>query len=139
MKLTIRLVAMSAVFAVWTGLPALAAEGEGSPSRGDQGAQILHDLSTLGNSLVHELFSRGREIIDDHIDLDGGYRSGLHEGEHGGRLSLKLYPKGKSQSQEHVLAETWFQFFNKAGENHFSFDFKLSPSRQAYSRPEEYL
>jgi len=69
MKLTIRLVAMSAVFAVWTGLPAVAAEEEGSASRGDEGAQILHELSTLGNSLVHELYSRGREIIDDHIDF----------------------------------------------------------------------
>lgn len=77
-------------------------------------------------SLMDEVFDR----LDDYVELRGGFVPDRHAGEQRGRLGLRFYPHGKSKSNEHVDAETWFRFSPdaKSGEWHFRIQPSTEPS-----------
>ncbi len=74
-------------------------------------------LKNFLRSLLNEALDR----VEDHVELRGSLSPDRQTGEQRGRLGLRLYPHGKSKSEEHVDAETWFRFAPdaKGGEWHF--------------------
>ncbi|MGH7233045.1 MAG: hypothetical protein ACREJU_17060, partial [Nitrospiraceae bacterium] len=87
---------------------------------------------------MEELYRRSVDAWHDHVEFEGHLQPGQN-GERGGYLSLKLYPRGKAQSDESMTAETWVGFSNKPKEEHLHFDFKLSKQPKTPFSPEEYL
>jgi len=74
-------------------------------------------------SLLRSLLNHTVDLIDNHIELKGNLQPNKETGEQQGRFELRLYPYGKSQSDDQVSAE--LRFRSSPHEQHFSFDFKL--------------
>ena len=118
-------------------LPAWAEDRSSTPPRVDHQSEVSVDVEKAVN-FVEQLFRRGLETLQDHVEVESGVRPG-QKGERWGHLSLRLYPKGKSRSDERMEAETWLGFAGRPEEDHFRFDFKLSKRLPSRFSPDEYL
>jgi hypothetical protein len=74
-------------------------------------------------SALRSLLNHASDLIEDHIEVNGNLQPNDQTGEQQGRFQLKLYPQGKSQSDDHVSAELSFR--SSPDDQHFSFDLKL--------------
>lgn len=74
--------------------------------------------------VLRSLLNQALDLIENHIELNGDLQPNEETGEQGGRFQLKLYPQGKSQSDDHISAELNFQ--SSPNDQHFSFDLKRS-------------
>lgn len=74
-------------------------------------------------SALRSLLNQALDLIEDHIEIKGNLRPNEEAGEQQGHFQLKLYPHGKSQTDEHFSAELRFRF--SPDDQHFSFDLKL--------------
>jgi hypothetical protein len=88
--------------------------------------------------LTEQVYQRGVEILEDHVERQGSFRPEQNV-ERQGHLSLKLYPKGKAHSEDSLTAETWFGFANKPEEDRLYFDFKLSKHPKHIRSVQDYL
>ena len=90
---------------------------------------------------LRSLLNRALDVMEDHVEWRGNLRRGAQEGDREGRFELKLYPQGKSHSEEHVGAEGSFRFSPEAGNNELTLRFKSSkePLGSASSDPADYL
>jgi hypothetical protein len=80
----------------------------------------------MAKGLLRSLLNRALDAIEDHVEMRGKLRHGAQAGEEEGRLELRVYPRGKSQSGDHVTAEGWFRFSPDLLNNEMSFRFKSS-------------
>lgn len=71
-------------------------------------------------------FNRALDVLEDHIEIAGDLSGADAPGGHRGRVELKLYPKGKSHSGEHLKAEGWFHFSPDSQQQDFHFRFERS-------------
>ena len=98
----------------------------GETSSQDQGGidfdQPFDDAIAKG--VLRSLLNRAFDAIDDHVEISGKLRHGA--GEEEGRWELRLYPRGKSQSGDHVAAEGWFRFSPDLSNNEMTFRFRSS-------------
>lgn len=78
---------------------------------------------------LSNFFHQGRAFIRDHIEWRGHYEPNSHDGTTRGDVTLRLYPKGKRQSDQHLTAEAWFQFKNNPGERGLQFDLRIQENR----------
>lgn len=76
-----------------------------------------------GKSALRSLLNQALDLIENHIQFNGNLQPNKETGEQQGHFQLKLYPYGKSQSDEHVSAE--LQFRSSPDDRQFSFDLKL--------------
>jgi hypothetical protein len=74
-------------------------------------------------SALRSLLNQALDLIENHIELNGNLQPNEETGEQLGRFQLKLYPHGKSQSEDHVSAE--LRFRSSPDDHHLSFDLKL--------------
>jgi hypothetical protein len=117
----------------WSIAPSWAEE----PARGEPGLPSV--LQELSGRLLGDLFEHAREVVQNYVEIEGDQRSGLQQGTRGGYLTLRLYPKGKAQSDEHFTAEAWFRFSRPHEEGSLSYDFKLTPSEKKTLHPGDYI
>jgi hypothetical protein len=82
-------------------------------------------------SVLRSLLNQALDLIENHIEVNGDLRPNEETGEQGGRFQLKLYPQGKSQSEDHISAE--LRFRSSPDDQHFSFDLKLP--KESLNRP----
>jgi hypothetical protein len=73
-------------------------------------------------SVLRSLLNQALDLIENHIELSGDLQPNGETGERGGRFQLKLYPQGKSQSEDHISAE--LRFRSSPHDQHWSFDLK---------------
>jgi hypothetical protein len=95
----------------------------------------------LNNHVLRSLLNRALDAVEDHIELNGKLRSGDASGNQEGRLELRLYPRGKSHSDEHMGAEGSFRYSPDAGNAELNLRFK-SPkpsSSSTISDPADFL
>ena len=116
--------------------------GEGRPTSDD--GSFNFDLpfeEAFEKHALRSLLDRAIGAVEDHIEVNGKLRRGDHGGDREGRLELKLYPNGKSRSDEHVGAEWSFRFSPDAGNTEFNLRFKSSKpsSRSTTSNPADFL
>jgi hypothetical protein len=114
-------------------------ESEGLPRKPSRGTLSVEDLTRLGTRILRDIFNRSGEVLQNYVEVEGGHRSGLQEGTEGGHLTLRLYPRGKAESDEHYTAEAWFRFSSPHEKETFSYSFKLLPPHPSTIRPEDYI
>lgn len=80
----------------------------------------------IAKGILRSLLNRALDAIEDHVEMKGKLRHGAQAGEEEGRLELRVYPRGKSQSGDHVAAEGWFRFSPDLLNNEMTFRFRSS-------------
>jgi hypothetical protein len=95
----------------------------------------------INKQVLRSLLNQAIDAVEDHLELNGKLRNGDQAGEREGRFELRLYPRGKSRSDEHVGAEGSFRFSPEAGNHELSLRFKSSKpsSRSTTSDPADFL
>jgi hypothetical protein len=86
---------------------------------------------SLSTQLLRSMLNRAMDALEDHLQIDGTLAPANPQGDQQGHLELKLYPKGKSKSDEHVKAEGWFSFSPESGLHDFHLRFKQPRERSA--------
>ncbi len=113
-------------FLICTTGPVWAAEVE--PFNPD--APFEQGLTTnLLRSLLNQTFDR----LEDHLEIRGTLDSADRKGDRQGRLQFKIYPEGKSQSDQHVAAEGWFHVAPEGGQQ--DWHFRLTPPQDRKNSP----
>ena len=110
--------------------PLSAADDRPSPDT-DRGGTTrdLFDKSTP-EKLLRGLFEQALATLLDHVEVEGSLPSDAARP--AGEFRLKLFPQGKSRSQEHVTAEGSFNLSPDADQQQFILRFKSSkPSQQS--------
>jgi hypothetical protein len=86
---------------------------DSAPPVADAALNLLSALAELGvtvsATLAQEVIKAGERLSKDHFDIEAWRGPGLDPEEYVGGFNLKLYPKGKSQSGEHLKAETYYR------------------------------
>ncbi|HET6674810.1 MAG TPA: hypothetical protein VFG71_05710 [Nitrospiraceae bacterium] len=97
--------------------------------------------AAAGKQVLRSLLNRALDVMEDHVEWTGNVRDGAHRGDREGRFEFRLYPQGKSRSEEHVGAEGSFRFSPEAGDTELSLRFKSSKdsSGSTASDPADYL
>jgi hypothetical protein len=95
----------------------------------------------FNKQVLRSLLNQAIDAVEDHLELKGRLRRGDQDGDREGRFELRLYPQGKSRSDEHVGAEGLFRFSPEAGNHELSLRFKSSKpsSRSTTSDPADFL
>ena len=83
----------------------------------------------LTSSLLRSLLNEALVTFEDHIEFLGKLDSPDVKGNQQGRLQFKFYPEGKSKSNEHVGAESWFRVAPDGGQQDWHFKFTLPKDR----------
>jgi len=100
-------------------------------SAGERVQPIEHDEldfdepfeQAAGNSALRSLLNQALDLIENHIKIKGNVQSNKESGEQQGHFQLKVYPHGKSQSDDYLSAD--LRFRSSPDDHHFSFDLKL--------------
>jgi len=86
---------------------------------------FTENSGNLSDSLIQELHHQ-LDKLKDHIELRGKAESQPQDQKHSGWFSFKLYPKGKSQSDEHTGISGHFSFSTKPGDVDVDLNLNLS-------------
>lgn len=91
---------------------------------------------TILTNLLQELYNRAQAALQEYVEIDGAPpQDGRTQGQ-AGEFRLKLFPHGKSRSQEYVTAEGSFRLSPDPGQQEFTLRFKSSTGPQA-SQPND--
>ncbi len=116
-----------------TAAPVSAAE-EHSLSGLDLG-RIANDLldKTKPEYLLHEFFDQALATVREYVEVEGNLPA--QDSRRSGEFRLKLFPQGKSHSQEHLSAEGSFNLTPDAEQQEFTLRFKSSKPSQHSAPP----
>ena len=95
-------------------------------------SRVASDLldKTTPEKLLHELFDQALARVREYVEVEGNLPA--LESRRSGEFRLKLFPQGKSHSQEHLTAEGSFSLSPDADQQEFTLRFKSSkPSQQS--------
>jgi hypothetical protein len=89
------------------------ARADTPPELGDATRDLLATLAELGVTvslaLAQELAKAGERLAKEHLEGEAWRGPSIEPDEYVGGFNFKLYPKGKSRSDEHVKAETYYR------------------------------
>jgi hypothetical protein len=95
------------------------------PELGEATQDLLAALADLGVTvslaLAQELGKAGERLAKEHLEGEAWRGPGIDPEEYVGGFNLKLYPKGKSRSDEHLKAETYYRL-DRNGLKEFEFN-----------------
>jgi len=91
----------------------------------------------IGNNALHSLLNQALDLIENHIEIKANLHPNEETGDQRGHFQFKLYPHGRSQSDEHVSAELQFRF--SPNDQHLSSDLKLPKESSSPSSQEDSL
>ena len=80
----------------------------------------------MARGVLRSLLNRALDAIEDHVEMRAKLRHGGQNGEEEGRLELRVYPRGKARSGDHVAAEGWFRFSPGLLNNEMTFRLRSS-------------
>ena len=116
------------------------------PAWAGERVQARHDelnfdepFEQAAKSVLRSLLNQALDLIENHIEITGNVQSNKETEEQQGHFQLKLYPHGKSQSDDHFSADLRFRSF--PDNRRFSFDLNLpkEPSKNFPSSPDNTL
>ncbi|MGZ9189572.1 MAG: hypothetical protein ACXW39_05910 [Nitrospira sp.] len=102
--------------------------------------RVASDLldKTKSDNLLHEWFDQALATVREYVEVEGNLPA--QESRRSGEFRLKLFPQGKSHSQEHLSAEGSFSLSPEADQQEFTFRFKSSkPSQHSVPPSNEIL
>ena len=79
---------------------------------------------TTAEKFLRGLFDQAWATIQDYVEVDGSLPS--QGSQRSGEFRLKLFPQGKSRSEEHVTAEGLFHLSPESDQQEFTLRFKSS-------------
>ena len=88
--------------------------------------------------ILEEFVIRGLALLRDHVEINQRFKEGSNGEDMQGELEVKVYPKGKTQSEEALRGNGAFEFSRPLGGLHFRFDFDFSPGLSD-RRSEDYI
>jgi preprotein translocase subunit YajC len=98
----------------------------------------LNDVLNLGSRVLTDAIEKGVAEIQDHVEIDVNTGGGAHEGETSTQLRLKLFPKGKSHSDEEISAETTLKYLLDPKQPYLNFDIRITPKKSSLD-PDDYI
>jgi hypothetical protein len=105
-----------------------AARAHAEPELGDAINNLAQALTQLGigvtAGVLKELSKAGEQIAREHLEVESWHGPALEPDEYVGGFNFKLYPKGKSKSDEYFKAETYYR-----RDRHGLKEFEFSTSR----------
>ena len=92
--------------------------------------RVASDLldKTKPENLLHELFDQAVATVREYVEVEGNLPA--LESRRSGEFRLKLFPQGKSHSQEHLSAEGSFRLSPEADQQEFTLRFRSSKPSQ---------
>jgi hypothetical protein len=95
----------------------------------------------LTTNVLRSLLNQAMDVLEDHLEISGNLNPGEKQGERRGNFTLKFYPEGKSQSDQHLSAEGGFDSSPDSNQQDFFFRFKLpqDPSKKPFHQSEGVL
>ncbi len=89
------------------------AQAEASPELGDATGDLVRALADLGVTVsiavLKEFSKAGEQLAREHLDAESWHGPAIEPDEYVGGFNLKLYPQGKSRSDDHFRAETFYR------------------------------
>lgn len=119
-----------------------AAEGHAGPSDAPQTPHVVESFdTTTSDSLLRGLYDHAVAALQEYIEIEGRLPKDGETQARGGQFRLKLFPQGKSRSQEHLIAEGSFGLSPDAEQQEFTLRFKSSkhPSHPLPSLPDDVI
>ncbi|MBI4000338.1 MAG: hypothetical protein HY348_00950 [Nitrospira defluvii] len=112
-----------------TATPMSAAKDHAMPVE-DRGRPVANEAfdKTMPGNLLQGLFNQALATLQEYVELEGRLPS--HEPQRSGEFRLKLFPQGKSRSQEHLTAEGSFRLSPEADQQELTLRFKSSKTSQ---------
>ena len=82
---------------------------------GDERHVVVQEFGLKeAKGLLNDVFRRSADLLRNHLELEGAL-SDVGNDEQRGRFTFRFYPRGKSQSQEHVTVESQFTIEERDG------------------------
>lgn len=93
------------------------------------------------SNMLRAMLNKTLDLIENHIEVAGDVGQEDAAGEREGRFSIKVYPQGKSESDEHLAAEGSFRLSPDLGRQdfHLRLERPQQHSGRASSRPDGVL
>lgn len=111
---------MTASILVTTEVPVVAA----AEGQGPQASELFDHVTP--QDLLRNLYSQALSTLREYIEVEGNLPGEGSSQQQAGEFRLKLFPHGKSRSQEHMSAEGSFRLSPEADQREFSLRFKSS-------------
>lgn len=90
--------------------------------------ELLDEI--IPKELFRQLYSEALSTFHEYIELEGKLPGEGSSRQQAGEFCLKLFPQGKSRSQEHMSAEGSFRVSPDSDQREFTLRFKSSPAPQ---------
>jgi hypothetical protein len=107
----------------------ITARADSSHDVGDATQHLLEALTNLGVTVsvavIKELGKAAEDLAKEHVEAEVWRGPAIEPDEYVGGFNLKLYPKGKSRSDEHFKAGTYYRL-----DSHGLKELEFSTSRQ---------
>ena len=101
------------------------ARAESTPEICDAAQQLVEALANLGATftigVIRELSMATERLAKDHVEGEAWRGPAIEPDEYVGGFNLKLYPKGKSHSDEHFKAESFYRLDRNGQLKEFEF------------------
>lgn len=94
----------------------------GGPERFDPEQPFEQAFTT---NVLRSLLNQAMDMLEDHLEISANLNPDEKQGERRGNFALKFYPEGKSQSDDHLSAEGWFNSSPDTNQRDFFFRFQL--------------
>ena len=110
----------------------LAQEGHAAPRDVPRPLEAVESFEgTTPDSLLRSLYNQALAAFQEYIEIDGNLPQDGETQARGGEFRLKVFPQGKSRSQEHLSAEGSFRLSPDAEQQELTLRFKTfkHPSR----------
>jgi hypothetical protein len=98
----------------------------------------LSDILTETSRALTRAIEHGFAAIQDHVEITADSKAGSSRDERSTQLRLRLFPKGKAQSDEQVGADTTFNYSLNPAHPHFNFGLRIVPLRPDHN-PDDYI
>ena len=93
--------------------PSIVRADDVPPALGEATQELLGALANLGVTVsvavIKELTKAGEQFTKEHLAVESWRGPAIEPEEYVGGFNLKLYPKGKSNSEDHFRAETFYR------------------------------
>ena len=101
----------TAAFLLFLGAPP--AQADESPELSAATGDLVRALADLGVTVsigvLKELSKAGEQLAREHLEAESWRGPAIEPDEYVGGINLKLYPQGKSRSDNHFRAETFYR------------------------------
>src|ERR1044071_6776743 len=93
----------------------------------DEASLDLSEILTEASRALTKAIEQGVAAIQDRVEITADSKAGSSKDERSTQLRLRLFPKGKSESDEQVGADTTLNYSLSPEHPHFNFGLRIIP------------